>query len=594
MTLGQWLPNRARWLIIPSTLGNGLGALLAAQYVAATFTFPQGALGTFWILVAVIGTAGVGVAEALSARHLRTFRGLCAGSLPTSDENRLRALDEVRQFPEHIGRLGVRSWLGAVVALALSFWLVADAPASLVVRIVVMGALFGPMAAVVVGLLVGQRAHEAVERLAEGMSPEDIVSSLRVPRVSVRSRLVLFTLVMVALPSLVVIDVTRALGADTVETWLSAPEEGREAAVAAAQRLVVLKTGLLIAFATAMATLAAALGGSLVTGPLQRIADDASSLASGRLVRAQLIAGDGEVWLISNVFSRLEERLVSMVGRLASATRRLAKAASSLRRASEDSESGAADQAAALNQTSATTEELAQSARQIASSAGSVQELSRKTLEAADSGLASAEAFRAAIERMRQDNRSIAAAVDRLTGRVQQIGRIVDVINTVADRSDLLALSAELEGTRAGEVGRGFSLVASEMRRLAENVLESTAEVEELITEIRTATRQTSDATERARALTESSTALADEVARALTSVAQSARQTSDAVRTISLATQQQQTGTDQLAEAMADILGITQQSLATTRQLTAANERLQRLSSVLAEVVSRFQRQDA
>lgn len=590
--LNEWLPGRGRWLMLPSTLGNTLVALLASQYAAATFRFPEGSVGIFWILVVAIASVGVGIAETVASRHLRTFRGLAAGRLPLTGANRLVALDEVRQFPDLVGRLGVFTWLGAVLALAVSFKFTAEIPWALATRIVVMGLLFGPMAAVVVGLLIGLRSHEAVERLAEGMSPEAVVTNLRVPKVSVRNRLVTFTVVMVALPSLVVIDLTRVLGADIVEEWLHRSPETRDAFVAAAQSEAIAKTAILIVLATAMATMAAAIGGSLLAGPLQRIADDATGLAGGRLVKAQLIAGDGEVWLVSNVFSRLKERLVTLITRLSSATTRLGTAAGTLRQASQDSESGAAEQAAALNETSATTEELAQSARQIASSAGSVQELAQKTLEAAESGLGSAESFRAAIERMRQDNRSIAAAVDRLTGRVQQIGRIVDVINAVADRSDLLALSAELEGTRAAEVGRGFSLVASEMRRLAENVLESTAEVEELIAEIRTATRQTSEATERARALTESSTALADEVARALTSVAHSARQTSDAVRTISLATQQQQTGTDQLAEAMADILGITQQSLASTRQLTAANERLESLSGVLAEVVNRFQQQ--
>ncbi len=590
MTRAAWLPGRARWLMWPSTLGNSLVALLAALYASVTFDFRGGLLSTFWLLVVGVAGLGVVIAEVTAASRLKTLRALGVGALPAKDEHLLVAIDEARQLPDFIARLGVAFWLMAVSVLAALLFLVASAPAALCGRVLLLGLLFGPMSAVVVGLLVGQRAHDAVEQLAEGLSPEAVVSGLRVPSVSVRNRLVAFTVVMVALPVLVAIDVTRALGDRLVEQWLTLPVDQRDVGFEAAQLMVVLKTFALIAMATLMATLAASLGGALLANPLQKVAHEARALAGGRLDEARLIAGDGEVWLVSNVFSRLKERLVRLVRRLSLAGERIATAASSLHQASQRSEGGAAEQAAALNETSATTEELAQSARQIASSAGSVQELAHKTLEAAESGLSSADAFRSAIERMRQDNRSIAGAVDRLSGRVQQIGRIVDVINTVADRSDLLALSAELEGTRAGEVGRGFAMVASEMRRLAENVLESTAEVEELIAEIRAATRQTSEATEKARVLTDGSTALSDEVVRALNSVAQSARQTSDAVRTISLATQQQQTGTDQLAEAMADILGITQQSLAGTRQLSAANDRLRSLSAALSEVVNRFQ----
>lgn len=591
MALSDWLPGRARWLMIPSTVGNSVVALVAAVYAASTLHFPPDTRDVFWILVVTIASVGVAFAEVSAARRLRTLRGLAVGRLPISPANRLLALDEARQLPDYVARLGVGAWLGAVSTVALLFGLLTTVPIVLVARIAVIGLLFGPMAAVVVGLLVGHRAQEAVERLGEGLSPEQIVSSLKAPAVSVSRRLLAFTVIMVALPSLVAIDVARSLGAEVAEQWFLQPVAARAQWLADEQATMIVKVVVLVGLTTGLAVLAAAVGGRSIARPLQRVTNEASALARGQLSDAGLIAGDGEVWLISNVFSRLKERLVALVRQLSASNLRIASAAATLQVASQGSEAGASEQAAALNQTSATTEELAQSARQIASSAAAVQELARKTLEAAESGLASAESFRAAIVRMHQDNRSVSAAVERLTGRVQQIGRIVEVINTVAERSDLLALSAELEGTRAGEVGRGFSLVAAEMRRLAENVLESTAEVEELIGEIRAATRQTADATERARVLTEGSTALADEVARSLTSVAQSARQTSDAVRTISLATQQQQTGTDQLAEAMADILGITQQSLATTRQLTTANERLQALSLVLAEVVNRFQR---
>jgi methyl-accepting chemotaxis protein len=188
---------------------------------------------------------------------------------------------------------------------------------------------------------------------------------------------------------------------------------------------------------------------------------------------------------------------------------------------------------------------------------------------------------------MRDDNRAISEAVQRLNARVQQIGKIVEFITGVADRSDLLALSAELEGTKAGDLGRGFTLVAAEMRRLAENVIESTKEIEELIDEIRLATDRTVDATERGLEQTLSGTALATQVAGVLDQVVQLAERTSEEVRAISLATQQQQSGTDQLAEAMADILGITQQSLAATKQLSQANSQLVGLAGTLGKLAA-------
>ena len=312
-------------------------------------------------------------------------------------------------------------------------------------------------------------------------------------------------------------------------------------------------------------------------------------MAQGELSDPQVFAASDEVWAVTSTFSLMQAQLQNVLAQLKRAGVSIASTTQDLVGTSTRYEAGAADQASSLNETSATTEELAQSARQISLNASAVSEISQKTLDSAQAGQASAEAFGRAVDRMRQDNRSIAEAVGRLQRRVQQIGKIVEFITGVADRSDLLALSAELEGTRAGDVGRSFTLVAAEMRRLAENVLESTTEIEELISEIREATQVTVEATERGLEQTTSGTALAGEVTRALTEVVRLAKETSSAARGITLATQQQQSGTDQLAEAMADILGITQQSLSATKQLTSANNGLVALSGSLSSLVDRW-----
>ncbi|RKI44598.1 methyl-accepting chemotaxis protein, partial [Corallococcus sp. AB004] len=148
----------------------------------------------------------------------------------------------------------------------------------------------------------------------------------------------------------------------------------------------------------------------------------------------------------------------------------------------------------------------------------------------------------------------------------------------------------ELEGTKAGEVGRGFSLVAAEMRRLAENVLESTKEIEGLIEEVREASAAAVTVTGGGVRAVETGTGLAEQVSESLRQIVDLAGRTSDSVRIISRSTQQQQAGTDQLAETMADILRITQQSLNATKQVGAANGDLLGLAQDLRGVVERFQ----
>ena len=589
MTLDLWLRNRLGWLLAPAVFGNSLAVAVAAPWAASIEALNAGSLQVFLLLVVGLVLALQLIFTTFALTRLTSFRGLVAARLPSTPEHRLAALGELRRISARMATLSLVGWVLGALLLGMGMVALADASWVTAARLMLVGVLFGPLATVLVSLLITGRAHEASDRLSEGLPPHDVLAAA--PRVdwSVRGRTVGFTVLLTVIPVIIFADVAWvALGRAPAELATVAPELRQAAADALFSGLALRLLGLGL-LSIGFAVISASAAGKTIARPMQLLADEARRVAAGDLDTPRVIAADGEVGRVTGVFGQLHERLAGLVRKVLDAGSHVHTATDSLQRTSTRSEATAAEQAAALNETSATTEELARSARQIAGSAAAVQELARRTLEAAQQGQSDAAAFQAAVDRMKQDNRSIAGAVDRLQRRVQQIGRIVELINAVADRSDLLALSAELEGTRAGDVGRGFSLVGAEMRRLAENVLESTAEVEELIAEIRDATIRTAEATERGSNLTERGTALADEVTSSLSRVAELALETSNQVRTITLATQQQQSGTDQLAEAMAEILAGTQRELATSHSLAEVNQRLLSLSSSLQSVVSRF-----
>jgi methyl-accepting chemotaxis protein len=286
----------------------------------------------------------------------------------------------------------------------------------------------------------------------------------------------------------------------------------------------------------------------------------------------------------------MESQLLVALRKLKEAGVKISATTGELISSSLKHEAGAADQTGALSQTSATTEELARSARQIAQNASDVSRLAQAMLDSAQGGKRSAGAFYASILRVREGNQAIADSVVRLNKRVQQVGRIVEFIDGIADKSDLLALNAELEGTKAGDVGRGFSLVAAEMRRLSESVMSSTREINRLISEIRDATNAAVMATEAGVKATDAGSALARQVTESLDRIVDFANQTTDAVKSITLATHQQQSGTDQLAAAMSDILRSTQNALGATAQMSSANADLSSLSRELQSTVARFE----
>lgn len=590
MTDTTWLRGRSFWLLTPMAGANLLTALLLAAWGLAAAPLANSPQRQLFIT----SSAGLAVVVQLvivliAYGRLPIFRGLSAGRLAPSPELRLRALGELRLLPGSLARLDFLGWSIAAVLITATSLALGGATWLIAARIFLAVLLGAPVATTLVSLLVTGRALEAFDRLSTRLPPRDVIAAAPAVDWSVRGRTVIFTLVFTLVPVALLADIAA-------DALYSAPQKLQLVAPAARAALADdlfrrLFAGLAATSAVAVfiAIYAASAAGRTIAGPMQRLAEDARRMTGGTLAEPRIIAADGEVWRVTGIFAQLSERLAGLIDKVVDVGLQVRSASETLQQTSTRSESTATEQAAALNETSATTEELARSARQIANNASAVEELARHTLAAADQGRTDAAAFQAAVDRMKQDNKSIAGAVDRLQRRVQQIGRIVELINTVADRSDLLALSAELEGTRAGEVGRGFSLVGSEMRRLAENVLESTSEVEELIAEIRDATVRTADATEHGSKLTEHGMALASDVTSALTRVAELAQDTATRVRTITLSTQQQQSSTDQLAEAMAEILRATRAELDGTQKSAELNQQLVALANSLQADARRF-----
>ncbi|HZI10163.1 MAG TPA: methyl-accepting chemotaxis protein [Myxococcus sp.] len=582
------LKGLARWTQRPALLGGGVGAVLGLLQGWHTDAVPADAWGLFVVLVLVALSMSLWLTALHGRRSLRVLYALGEGRLPPAPEHLRAALLEARAIPERSFGFILKNWLSSTLALALVFVALAEAPWTLGLRIVLVGVSLGALSALFIYLLVARRARRAVELIAaQGLSPLEVVAVAPPRRMHIRRRMVLFTAIAVLSPSLFILDaaITRTLRVvDEVEAARSPAE--RYAAVERARE----GNGMAVAGLVALLVMVTAyLGGSVIAEPLRSITEDATRIAQGDLRPPRVIAAEDEVWATSAAFAQMQAQLSQALVQLRRAGLQISITTEQLVATSSEQESGADEQASSLNMTSATTEELARSAQQIAGNAESVSEIAETTFNAAQTGQRGAAAFLGAMQRMKEDNQAIADAVVRLNKRVQQIGKVVEFINEIADKSDLLALNAELEGTKAGEVGRGFSLVAAEMRRLAENVIRSTKAIEQLIEEIRDATNAAVMATEAGLKTTEAGTVLAAQVDESLSLILELARQTSHAVRSISLATQQQQTGTDQLAAAMGDILRVTEQNAAATKQMGAANSDLSTLSRDLKRVVERF-----
>ncbi|HEX5749997.1 MAG TPA: methyl-accepting chemotaxis protein [Archangium sp.] len=588
----EGLKGLSAWTTQPSWLGGVVGLGLALFYGRLTHSVPAGHGWLFLGLLLAVLVMNAVLSGAQERHALRVLRAVEQGRLPSNPDNLRRALQEVRRIPGRCFWFTLQAWVGGALMLAVTFPPLAQAPWSTGMRLMLVGVSLGPLSSMLVYLMVVRRGRRASERIAaQGLSPQEVIAALPTERLRLRRRLVMFTAVAVLSPSIFILDVSVSRTLSTFDRIL---ENRGEPAV---QKQVVHKarhsTGMALVVLSGMVVLlvvgTAYVAGTALAEPLRALSEDATRIAQGEVRTPRFIPAEDEVWAVSGAFTRMQAQLAQALVQLQRAGLQISSTTEQLVATSADQESGAGEQAISLNETRATTEELARSAQQIAVNAESVSTMAETTFGAAQSGQRSAAAFLAAMHRMKADNQGIADAVVRLNKRVQQIGKVVEFINEIADKSDLLALNAELEGTKAGEPGRGFSLVAAEMRRLAENVLSSTLAIERLIDEIRDATQAAVMATEAGLKTTERGASLAAQVDQSLGLILELARQTSHAVRSISLATQQQQTGTDQLAAAMGDILRVTEENAEATQQMVAANTDLSALARDLKATVQRF-----
>ncbi len=294
---------------------------------------------------------------------------------------------------------------------------------------------------------------------------------------------------------------------------------------------------------------------------------------------APLIAGVGQVM----------ETLRRFVTEIREAALQLSTSSTEVLAAATQNESSTAQQASAIHETTATMEELKGASHQIAENAQMVATIAEQTLGATRQGEGSIKSFMESMEKVRKNAREVDDAISKLLRRVERIGTVVEVIDEIADRSDLLALNAALEGAKAGEAGRGFSIVASEMRRLAENVMESTKEIKNLITEIREATHAAKEASDSNRRMAAEGEKLGQAAMGSVNGILAGIQETNDAARVIHLATQQQRTATEQVVLSMSEVEEVARQAQAGSRQATGAAAELTGLADRLADLVKRF-----
>jgi twitching motility protein PilJ len=267
----------------------------------------------------------------------------------------------------------------------------------------------------------------------------------------------------------------------------------------------------------------------------------------------------------------------------------VANSATNILSATDEMATGATQQDQEITNTSSAVEELTVSMKQVSNNAEASAEAARRALDAAEQGNRAVRDTLEGMQRIRASVQATAKKIKSLGDRSLEISEIINVINDITEQTNLLALNAAIEAARAGEAGRGFAVVADEVRKLAEHSRSATKDIAALIKAIQAETNEAVVVMEEGTKEVEVGASLADQAGKALEAISSVVRQSAELVQEISLASKQQVRGTEGVANAMQIISNITRQASQGARQTVSTIGQVVKLSEQLNEALAQF-----
>lgn len=328
----------------------------------------------------------------------------------------------------------------------------------------------------------------------------------------------------------------------------------------------------------------------IIVRPLYTIVSVLEEVSRGNLQASTNIATRDELALLGGSVNRMIGALRDIVARVRITSVQVNDAAEEILATSETQEQGANEQRSSIEEISNSMNALSETAQAIASNADDTTGLAEEMSADVKVGQESLGRSRASMSQIVTHNELVYGRISSLYEQSQAIISVIDIIDSISDRLDLLALNAALEGSRAGEVGKGFSLVAQEMRRLAENVIGSTKEIKQTVQEIHSYTQSSLDASQQSTKTTSEGAEAMEQTVGVMQKIFESVDKTTDASRQITVITQQQLSSSEQMVGAMQEIASISTQGLSSSQQVTRAAKEMAELSASLRDSMSVFQ----
>ncbi len=350
---------------------------------------------------------------------------------------------------------------------------------------------------------------------------------------------------------------------------------------------------LLLAVITALAALigmvAATLISRMIVVPLRYTVQLAQQVAGGDLTQAQRVTRRDELGQLQQAMADMTQSLRSLIGRIGGGVGQIATAAEQLSAVTAQTSAGVQKQrveteqvVTAIHQMSATVQEVAQNAEQASQAANEADRQARQGDLVVQDAVVQVGNLAGEVEES-------ANAIEALHAESGRIGSVLEVIRAVAEQTNLLALNAAIEAARAGEQGRGFAVVADEVRALARRTHDSTEEIEGLIRNLQRVAQDAVEKMQSSRNLTQRTVELANEAGVALGRITESVSTIEQMNQQIAAAAEEQSAVAENISESVTRVHDIGEQSASASEQTASASAELARLGTELQALVKQF-----
>ncbi|MCI4624565.1 MAG: methyl-accepting chemotaxis protein [Candidatus Magnetoovum sp. WYHC-5] len=327
-----------------------------------------------------------------------------------------------------------------------------------------------------------------------------------------------------------------------------------------------------------------------VTKPINILVDSANAIASGDLtINLNGLSQGDEIGELIKAVGRMKDALNEIISEISNTADQVNSAVLALSETVRQITRKVDDQAGRANQVATSSTEMSQTVMDIAKNAAEIASSAGDTLNTAKNGADVVGKTVAEVQEISRTVTDLASVMTSLGDRSKQIGEIVGVINDIADQTNLLALNAAIEAARAGEQGRGFAVVADEVRKLAEKTAKATMEISEMIQAIQNETDKAVTSMDESLVRVESGANFSTQAGDALQRIVSSVQDLQTMVQQIASATEEMSSVTEQMGGDIEAIANAASETSSDTGQVADASTNLSSLSENLQSILSRF-----